>query len=85
LLAEAALKDPPALAPGKKAELMPLLVDSRGFGLEAVKGSLFKTLTKEDEEPLLATRAASFYSPNDYSWGRLKTIGIMVRVVRQGM
>jgi hypothetical protein len=83
LLAPGALKDPPTLAPAKKKELLALLIDSKGFGLEAVKGALFGSLSKEDEPLLLQIRAVSFYSPSYWSNGRLKTIGIMVRKLRQ--
>jgi hypothetical protein len=83
LLQEAALKEPPKLGAAKKKELLGLLVESRGFGLEAAKGTLFRSLSREDEASLLQIRAVGFYSPNDLSSGRMKTIGIMVRQIRQ--
>jgi hypothetical protein len=83
LLRDEALKDPPKLTPLQKNQLLDLLVDSKGFGLEAVKGSLFKSLSKEDEPALLQIRAAGFYSPSPLSGKRLQTIGIMLRYVRQ--
>ena len=83
LLKEAALKQPPVLGAAEKAELLELLIDSKGFGLEAVKGALFRSLSKQDEAPLLRIRAVSFYSPNELSRPRLTTVGIMVRKIRQ--
>jgi hypothetical protein len=83
LLKEAALKQPPLLGAAEKAELLELLIDSKGFGLEAVKGALFRSLSKQDEAPLLRIRAVSLYSPNELSMARLSTVGIMVRTIRQ--
>lgn len=83
LLKEAALKQPPVLGAAEKAELLELLIDSKGFGLEAVKGALFRSLSKDDEAPLLRIRTVSFYSPNELSRPRVKTVGIMLRKIRQ--
>jgi len=83
LLEKDALKHSPRLDTDKKAELLDLLIDSRGFGLEAVKGSLYRNLSKEDEPRLLRIRAVSFYSPNAMSVARVKTIGLMIRRIRQ--
>ncbi len=83
LLKEAALKQPPVLGAAEKAELLELLIDSKGFGLEAVKGALFLSLSKQDEASLLRIRTVSFNSPNELSMPRLKTVGIMLRTIRQ--
>jgi hypothetical protein len=83
LLEAAAVATPPLLKPEQKSELLELLIDSRGFGLEAVKGTLARALTKEDEPQLLKIRAASFDSPSPLSNGRAKTIGLMVRTLRE--
>lgn len=83
LLKESALKQPPLLGVAEKKELLELLIDSKGFGLEAAKGTLFRSLSKQDEEQLLRIRTVSFYSPNELSQDRRKTIGIMVRKIRQ--
>lgn len=83
LLKEATLKQPPMLGAAEKAELLELLIDSKGFGLEAVKGALFRSLSKQDEASLLRIRTVSFYSPNELSMARLKTAGIMLRKIRQ--
>lgn len=83
LLKEEALKHPPQLNTDTKTELLDLLIDSKGFGFEAVKGTLYSNLAKEDESLLLRIRTVSFYSPNSMSSARLKTIGIMVRHIRQ--
>lgn len=66
-----------------KKELLDLLLDSKGFGLEAVKGSLFNNVGPKDLSALLDIRAASWYSPNKYSEGRTKTVGILIRHVRK--
>lgn len=83
LLKEATLKQPPVLGAAEKAELLELLIDSKGFGLEAVKGALFRSLSKQDEASLLRIRTVSLYSPNELSMARLNTVGIMVRKIRQ--
>ncbi|MDD5333461.1 MAG: HEAT repeat domain-containing protein [Rhodoferax sp.] len=83
LLKEAALRQPPVLGAAEKAELLELLIDSKGFGLEAVKGALFRSLSKQDEASLLRIRTVSLYSPNELSMARLSTVGIMVRRIRQ--
>jgi hypothetical protein len=83
LLKDAAVKEPPRLAADQKKQLLNALVESRGLGLEACKGSLFRDLTKEDEPLLLRIRSVSFYSPNAMSAGRANTIGILVRQLRQ--
>jgi hypothetical protein len=82
-LQKAALKDNPKLSAEKKKELLELLIDSKGFGLEAVKGSLFHSLSKEDEPLLLKIRCVSFYSLLDQSIARHKTVGILIRQLRQ--
>lgn len=83
LLKEAALKQPPVLGTAEKAQLLELLIDSKGFGLEAVKGALFRSLSKQDEAALLRIRTVSLYSPNELSMARLSTVGIMLRRIRQ--
>jgi hypothetical protein len=83
LLKPAALEQPPLLAVPDKAALLELLIDARGFGLEAVKGALFGSLSRQDESALLRIRDVSFYAPNQLSRARLDTIGIMVRRIRQ--
>lgn len=67
-----------------KRKLLEILIDAKGFGLEAAKGSLFLSLAPEDEPQLTRIRAVSFYSPNGFSQGRAKTIGILVRTARRG-
>ena len=66
-----------------KKELLELLLDAKGFGLEAVKGTLFNCAGPEDVETLLQIRAAGWYSPNNFSTGRTKTIDILVRHIRK--
>lgn len=67
-----------------KQKLLELLVDSKGFGLEAIKGSLFASLEAKDEAMLLRIRAAGMASPNRLAQARMRTLGIMIRQVRQG-
>lgn len=83
LLDEAAVAKPPQLIAAQKRRLLELLLDSKGFGLEAVKGALFRSLQKDDEQMLLRIRAASFVSPNAFSEGRRKTLDLMLRHLRQ--
>jgi hypothetical protein len=71
------------LSAEKKKELLELLVDSKGFGLEAVQGSLFRSLSKEDEPYLLKIRSVGFYSLLDQSVLRHKTLAVMIRQLRQ--
>ncbi len=68
-----------------KKKLLDLLADSKGFGLEAIKGSLFLSLAKGDEAALLRILAASFASPDAFTQGRMKTLGIMIRHCRQDL
>jgi hypothetical protein len=82
-LAKAVLNENPKLSTEQKKELLELLVDSKGFGLEAVKGSLFRSLSKEDEPVLLKIRSVSFYSLLDLSVARHKTVGVLIRQLRQ--
>jgi hypothetical protein len=83
VLNEAALKDPPKLTPQQTQDLLAALVDAKGFGLEAARGALFRSLSKADEPLLLQVRVVSFYSPNGLSMARAKTIAILVRHLRQ--
>jgi hypothetical protein len=83
LLEKAVLKENPKLSMEKMKELLELIVDSKGFGLEAVKGSLFRSLSKEDEALLLKIRCVGFYSLIAQSVARQKTVGILVRQLRQ--
>jgi hypothetical protein len=83
LLERAVLKENPKLSTEKKKELLEIIVDSKGFGLEAVKGSLFRSLSKEDDALLLKVRCVCFYSLIQQSVARQKTVGILVRQLRQ--
>jgi hypothetical protein len=85
LLEEEAVKTPTKLSAEQKAKLLELLVDSKGFGLEAVKGALFLSLAKTDEAMLLKIRAANFITPNGLIEGRLKTLDLMLRHLRQDL
>lgn len=81
LLQDEALKHPKKLEPADKDELLKLLIDSKGFGLEAAKGSLFLSVNKADTEQLLSLRSSIWFSPNSYSNSRTKTVGLLMRHV----
>jgi hypothetical protein len=74
---------PKALPKAKKTELLDALIESKGFGLEAVEAQLFMSLKQEDIPQLLALRQACVYSPNGYSFARLKTVGLFIRYLRK--
>lgn len=84
-LDEAAVGKPERFSDEHKKELLDLLADAKGFGLEAIKGSLFLSLAKGDEAALLKILAAGFSSPNALTQGRMKTLGIMIRHIRQDL
>lgn len=74
---------PVALDRPKKAELMNVLIESKGFGLEAVKANLFLSLDQMDIPDLLTLRQSCVYSPNSFSFARLQTIGFCIRYLRK--
>lgn len=83
LLNEKKAKKPTPLTQTQKDKLLDLLIDSKAFGLEAAKGQLFLSIEQSDIERLLTLRQMCMYSPNDFTKGRLKTIGIFVRYLRK--
>lgn len=83
LLDEKKAKKPTPLAKEKKDKLLDLLIESKGFGLEAAKGQLFLSIEVSDIDKLLVLRQMCLYSPNDMTQGRLKTIGIFIRSLRK--
>lgn len=83
LLEENKAANPTPLAKEKKDKIIDLLVESKAFGFEAVKGQLFLSLESSDIERLLTLRQMCIYSPNSYTQGRLNTIGIFVRFLRK--
>lgn len=74
---------PMPLPIAKKNELMKLLIESKGVGLEAVKGQLFLSLEQSDIPGLLELRKSCVYSPNTFSFGRLSTVGLFIRYLRK--
>lgn len=74
---------PEPLAIDKKRELLTLLIESKGIGLEAAKGQLFLSLQQTDILTLLELRKSCVYSPNTFSFGRLSTVGVFVRYLRK--
>ena len=67
-----------------RRELLGRLEDSKGFGLEAVKGALFLSLEPDDETALLRIRQVSYFSPSAQSEARETAISILVRTLRRG-
>jgi len=83
LLKKKSISKPIALERKKKDELLDLLIQSKGFGLEMIKAQLFLSLEPTDIDKLLKLRQMCFYSPTDFSRGRQNTIGICVRYLRK--
>jgi hypothetical protein len=83
LLNEKKANKPIPLPKDKKDKLLDLLIESKGFGLEAVKGQLFLSIEQTDMDKLLTLRQMCVYSPNSFTNGRLKTVGIFVRYLRK--
>jgi hypothetical protein len=71
------------LSNAKKTALLDALIESKGFGLEAVKAHLFLSLDQADIPRLLALRQACVYAPNGDSFARLKTVGLFIRYLRK--
>jgi hypothetical protein len=65
-----------------KAQLFDALDQSLGFGLEAVKGSLFASLEPSDLPRLCRLRALGSYCPNGMAKQRRRTLLIMMRSLR---
>ena len=83
LLNEEKAQKPTILSKEKKDKLLDLLIESKGFGLEAVKAQLFMSIEKSDIDKLLTLRKVCFYSENDFTTGRVNTIGIFIRYLRK--
>lgn len=83
LLNEENISNPVTLPPSKKNILLSKLIASNGFGLAAVKGTLFKSVEKEDIHKLLELRKISFYSPDNFTSGRLNTLNMLIRYLRK--
>ena len=83
LLDEKVANNPVFLSKWKKDRLLDLLIEVKGFGLEAAKGHLFISIEQTDMARLLLLRKLQAYSPNPLTSGRLKTIGIFIRHLRK--
>ncbi|MEO9852570.1 MAG: hypothetical protein ABJH72_20195 [Reichenbachiella sp.] len=77
------LNNPKPLSKEEKNKILDLLIESKCFGLEAIKGALFLSIKQEDMDKLLELRRLSFYSPNGYTTGRAKTLGIFIRSLKK--
>jgi hypothetical protein len=67
----------------KKDQILDLLIESKGFGLEAAKAQLFLSIEQSDMDKLQMLRQVCCYSPNDFTQGRLNTTGILIRYLRK--
>ena len=74
---------PTPLSKDKKDQLLDLLIESKGFGLEAAKAQLFLSIEQSDIEKLLTLRQICYYSPNNFTKGRMNTAGIFIRYLRK--
>lgn len=83
LLDTAKASHPVPLAKDKKNELLKVLIESKGFGLEAAKAQLFLSLEQYDMPDLLALRQSCVYSPSSFSFARLQTVGFCIRYLRK--
>lgn len=83
LLKKKNINKPTFLEKKKKDELLDLLIESKGFGLEMIKAQLFLSLEQSDIDKLLKLRQMCVYSYNNFTKGRLNTIGIYVRHLRK--
>ncbi len=83
LLNHKEMNTPKALSKEDKDIIINLLIDSKCFGLEAIKGTLFISIDKTDISKLLALRSLIFYSPNRFSKGREKSVGILIRYLKK--
>ncbi len=81
-LADDAVANGKDIGDDEKAELFDALEQSLGFGLEAVKGSLFAALKPADLPRLRKLRALCAYCPNQFAQGRRQTLLIMIRSLR---
>ena len=83
LLNEKKAQKPTPLTKEKKDQLLDLLIESKGFGLEAAKAQLFLSIEQSDIDKLLTLRQICCYSPNNFTNGRMNTTGIFIRYLRK--
>lgn len=83
LLSVEKAQKPKAFTKSQKAKFLNKLIESKGFGLEAAKAQLFKSIEPSDIDVLLKFRQYCWYSPNDFSNSRMKTLGIYIRYLRK--
>ena len=83
LLKEKSLEKPKPLSKIEKDEILDLLIKSKCFGLEAIKGALFLSIQISDLDKLMELRSLNFYSPNRFTEGRGKTLGILIRYLKK--
>jgi hypothetical protein len=76
-------QNPKTFTKSQKAEFLNKLIESKGFGLEAAKAQLFKSIEPSDIDVLLKLRQYCWYSPNDFSNDRMRTLGIYIRYLRK--
>jgi hypothetical protein len=83
LLNEKKAQKPITLSKDKKDQLLDLLIESKGFGLETAKAQLFLSIEQSDIDKLLTLRQVCCYSPNNFTEGRMNTVGIFIRYLRK--
>ncbi|NRT14673.1 hypothetical protein HNP99_001017 [Flavobacterium sp. 28A] len=76
-------QNPKSLIKNKKDQLLDIIIESKGFGLEAVKAQLFLSIEYTDIDKLLKMRQICYYSPNNFTKSRMNTIGIFIRYLRK--
>lgn len=77
------VKNPKRLTKEQKNKILDLLIQSKGFGLEAIKANLFLSLEKSDITKLLEIRRMCYYSPNNFTQEKLHTLQILIRYVKK--
>ncbi len=75
--------NPKVLPAEDKKEIFHFLFLSNGFELDMIKGQLFLSLEQSDMEKLLELRTLAYYSANQFSQARMKTLGIMIRDLKR--
>ena len=82
LLSDGALEHPRKLGSKEVDGLLAQLTRSQAFGLEACKGALFLSVGSEHEGALRKLCTVNWWSPDDGSQGRGKTLAILLRKIR---
>jgi hypothetical protein len=76
-------KNPKPLPAEDKKIIFEYLIQTNGFELDAIKGNLFLSLEQSDLQTLFTLRSLAYFSPNDFSSKRMKTLEIMIRRLKR--